>query len=128
MKKSINILFIVYIAIVLRITVFRPSFSFDNLMGNGQINLSLFKEYIPIVQAGGWFTFIYLFIGNIVWFVPFGMYLEYGKRVNKFWKILLFGFAFSFLVETLQYVFGTGISEIDDLILNTVGVSLGAYS
>ena len=126
MKKIINILFMIYIGIILRITVFRSSFSIDNLMENGQINLALFKEYIPIVQAGDWFTFSYLFIGNIIWFAPFGMYLEYEKKGNKFWKVLLFGFAFSFFIETLQYVFGTGFSELDDLILNTIGVFLGA--
>lgn len=69
--------------------------------------------------------FIYLFAGNIIWFVPFGMYLERQKK----WKLVataLCGFLFSLTIETLQYAFGTGFSELDDLILNTFGVFLGA--
>lgn len=68
--------------------------------------------------------FIYLFVGNIIWFVPFGMYLE-GQRKWKLAAIVLCGFLFSLTIETSQYAFGRGFSELDDLILNTFGVFLG---
>lgn len=38
----------------------------------------------------------------------------------------LLGLLFSFAIELLQYVFGTGISELDDLILNSLGAWIGA--
>lgn len=85
-KNLEKILFFLYMVIVLRITVFRSGFSLESLFQNGQINLKLFEEYLPIIQDGRWFTFLYLFVGNIIWFVPFGMYLEYGKKVkNAVW-------------------------------------------
>ena len=54
------------------------------------------------------------------------MYLEHKSRGNRLWKIVLAGFLFSLTIESLQYLFGTGYSELDDLILNTAGVFAGA--
>jgi len=48
------------------------------------------------------------------------------KKIIGSCKTALAGLAFSFAIEFFQYVFGTGISELDDLILNTFGVWLGA--
>lgn len=124
-KNLGKIIFFLYMVIVLRITVFRSGFSLESLFQNGQINLKLFEEYVPIIQDGRWFTFLYLFVGNIIWFVPFGMYLEYGKKVKNAVWILLAGLGFSLAIEVMQYVFGTGFSELDDLILNIVGVGIG---
>ncbi len=122
----ISIIFLIYIAVLLRITVFRSGFGPDGLFQNGNINLTIFAEYVPMLQNGQWFRFIYLFVGNIVWFVPLGMYLEYGKKAGSLWKILFWGLLFSLMIETLQYVFGTGVSELDDLVLNTLGCVCGA--
>ena len=121
-----TILFWLYIAAVLRITVFRPGFLPVELLKNGSINLTLFQGYVPLLKKGDWFRFLYLFGGNIIWFVPFGMYLEHKSRGNSLWKIVLAGFLFSLTIESLQYLFGTGYSELDDLILNTAGVFAGA--
>ena len=121
-----TVLFWLYIAAVLRITVFRPGFLPVELLKNGSINLTLFQGYVPLLKKGDWFRFLYLFVGNIIWFVPFGMYLEHKSRGNSLWKIVLAGFLFSLTIESLQYLFGTGYSELDDLILNTAGVFAGA--
>lgn len=48
-----------------------------------------------------------------------------GERPIKTWKILLWGFLLSFFIESMQFIFGTGVSELDDLILNTLGVWIG---
>lgn len=122
----IHILFVIYIAVLLRITVFRTGFGFHHLMQNGTINLTLFESYGPLLRAGNWRRIIYLFIGNIIWFVPLGFYMECMTKMKNLWLILLSGLLFSFLIETLQYIFGTGISEIDDLILNSFGTWAGA--
>lgn len=123
MKK---ILLVLYLGILLRITVFRSGFGLENLFQNGNINLTLFTEYLPMLRSGDWFRFIYLFVGNIVWFVPLGIFMELGKKEKPLWLILLCGLALSLFIETLQYVFGTGVSELDDLVLNTLGCVCGA--
>lgn len=125
-KSVISILFVLYLMIVLRITVFRSTFTLRNPCQNGTIVLTLFEGYIDLLRRGDWFAFTYLFFGNIIWFVPFGMYLQYMGKSKKLWRTALYGFCFSLLIETLQYVFGTGFSELDDLILNTFGAWMGA--
>jgi glycopeptide antibiotics resistance protein len=35
------------------------------------------------------------------------------------------GFVLSFIIEFLQFAFGVGVSEVDDLILNTLGTYIG---
>lgn len=124
-KIIVTILFVLYLAIVLRITVFRSTFTLQNLCQNGKMILTLFDGYIDLIRRGDWFAFTYLFVGNIVWFVPFGMYLQYMGRQRKLLQIAVYGFLFSLLIETLQYVFGTGFSELDDLVLNTLGAWIG---
>ena len=126
-RMIIKCLFIIYIGILLRITVFRSGFGFRNLCRNGLINLTLFESYIPLIENRDLKRIIYLFVGNIIWFVPCGFYLRrFGKRELKTWEIWLLGLLFSFIIEFLQYVFGTGISELDDLILNSLGAWIGA--
>lgn len=124
-KIIVTILFLLYLAIVLRITVFRSTFTLQNLCQNGKIILTLFDGYIDLIRRGEWFAFTYLFVGNIIWFVPFGMYLQYMGKQRKLLHIAISGFLFSLLIETLQYVFGTGFSELDDLVLNTLGAWIG---
>ena len=124
-RKSITVLFLFYLAVVLRITVFRSTFTLQNLCQNGRVILTLFEGYIDLVKRREWFAFIYLFFGNIVWFVPFGMYLQYMGEQRRLLHTAVCGFLFSLLIETLQYVFGTGFSELDDLILNTLGAWVG---
>ena len=120
-------LFFIYIGVLLRITVFRSGFSFRNLFRNGTVNLTLFESYIPLMKTWDFKRIIYLFVGNIIWFVPLGFYLRrFGKREWKAWEIWLSGLFLSFVIEFLQYVFGTGISELDDLILNSLGAWIGA--
>lgn len=124
-KVITTILFLLYIIVVLRITVFRSSFTLQNLCQNGRLILTLFEGYIDLIRRGDWFAFTYLFVGNIVWFVPFGMYLQYMGISKKLVRTAFYGFLFSLLIEALQYVFGTGFSELDDLVLNTLGAWLG---
>ena len=126
MKKTGSFFFVLYLIAVLRITVFRSDFGTHPLFADGRINLTLFRDYIPLAMGGHWQLFLYLFVGNVIWFVPFGMYLKYVGKPRRGFQILLCGFLFSLLIESLQFVFGTGYSELDDLILNTLGSGIGA--
>ncbi|WP_369816379.1 VanZ family protein [Corynebacterium sp. NML140438] len=63
-------------------------------------------------------------IGNIVLFLPVG-YLA-RLRLGKVWKAALVSMVASLSIEVAQYVLAAGYSDIDDLIINTVGGTLGA--
>ena len=115
-----NVIFIVYLAVLLRITVFRSGFLIEHLW-SGTVNLSLFQSYLPLIRDQNWMRIVYLFGGNIVWFVPFGMYLQGSGRITSIGKTALAGLVFSFTIEFSQYLFGTGVSELVDLCLYTFG-------
>lgn len=115
-----------YILLLFKLTVFRHDFMHYGLFTNGLLRLIPFENYLKILNEYGYLYFIYLFGGNIVWFIPFGFLLPYltGKPKTPAFAIL-FGLLLSFVIEFSQFAFGTGESELDDLILNTLGVFLG---
>lgn len=121
MKKSAikYIVFTVYILVLLKLTIFRES-TFDVR----KVNLKLFVALFDIYKQQGAWRFIWLFVGNLIWFVPWGMMVPMMKKSN-FLIVLISGFGFSLLIEVLQFVFKKGYFEIDDLILNTIGTAIG---
>lgn len=65
-------------------------------------------------------------VGNVLAFVPFGLFLPLlVKRMRAPGKILLLGFEFSLLVEIVQLFSKVGSFDVDDILLNTLGVVLG---
>ena len=65
-------------------------------------------------------------IGNVAMFIPSGIVLPIiYKRLDSFVKVILAGGGISLCIEIIQLPFSVRASDIDDLILNTVGVMLG---
>ncbi|WP_214482133.1 VanZ family protein [Bacillus sp. SM2101] len=65
-------------------------------------------------------------IGNIIVFIPFGLFLS--LLIPKLRKSSLLILVFIWLIsslELLQFVFSLGSFDIDDILLNTVGAWLG---
>lgn len=87
-------------------------------------------QWIPLVELisilpNRPLAFLYNVIGNLIWFVPLGalggcLYKEYSIA-----KAMMLGCAVSVSIECLQFLFANGISDIDDVILNTLGALLG---
>ena len=122
MKKFFWILTLLWLGILLRITVFRPG-CFSHGLFSGRIEPDAFAYYLELVRRGNWRYFTYLFVGNLIWFAPAGILVR--LRGGRVWQAALAGFSLSLLVETLQFILGSGVSEADDLILNTAGALLG---
>ena len=119
-KKTIYfILFILYLSAVLKLTIFRTGFYHDER----QMNLHLFVNY-KNMEIG---QFIWLFFGNIGWFIPFGLLLPVLLKRKSFGRVVVSGFLFSLIIESLQFFFRKGVAELDDLILNTLGVVIGYF-
>lgn len=66
----------------------------------------------------------FLLIGNIVMFLPIGFFPRLLFRKWSWWKSLLAGFGASASIELAQ-LFTTRSTDIDDVILNTLGALLG---
>lgn len=64
-------------------------------------------------------------MGNIVIFVPLGVYITLFSKNKGIWKNTLLIMLVSTLVEIIQVIFKFGIGDIDDIILNTIGGFFG---
>lgn len=74
---------------------------------------------------GSFAVFINL-AGNVLAFVPFGFFLPVlNGHTRGVFRMALFTFEFSLLVETIQLVSKVGSFDVDDLMLNTLGGILG---
>lgn len=121
-KHIVTALLLLYLAALLCMTVVRPWSGTYRFLG-GSVNTKILVSYRPILQTS-LPLFLYLFGGNIVWFVPFGFYLAFFREF-RMRRVILCGFLLSLFIEVMQFVLGTGVSEVDDLLLNTLGSALG---
>ena len=83
---------------------------------------------IPLVhmfdEYDGWLINI---IGNVTMFIPVGLAWPYCfKKLDTIGKVVLAGGGVSFFIEISQLPFYSRCSDIDDLIMNTAGVLIGA--
>lgn len=70
---------------------------------------------------------------NVFLFVPLGLSLPFVVDIKKHTYItivlsILIGFLLSTTIEYLQYCYHIGNVEIDDVIMNTIGVIVGSIS
>ncbi|GFZ33612.1 hypothetical protein CSC2_41380 [Clostridium zeae] len=63
--------------------------------------------------------------GNIAIFIPLGIYLPLLKKDKRILKNLSYIFIASLLVEIIQGLLGIGVSDVDDIILNSFGGLIG---
>ena len=65
-------------------------------------------------------------IGNTIMFIPVGIVwpIVY-KQLDKPWKVIAAGMGFSLCIEIIQLPFYDRVSDVDDLILNSVGYLIG---
>lgn len=68
-------------------------------------------------------------VGNIILFIPLGIYLPLLKTDKRVWTNLLVVFAVSLFAEVIQGLLGIGTADIDDVILNFMGglIGIGVY-
>ncbi len=64
---------------------------------------------------------------NMVMFVPFGIVYCYYQKNFCIYKAIGLSFLTTFLIEASQFVFKTGVVDIDDLMINTMGSLAGIF-
>lgn len=92
------------------------------------INLIPFKSIAAFVSGSTANLKTFAFgnvAGNILIFVPFGVYLPLFKQDKRLKTNLLFILIASLVVEIIQGLVGIGTSDIDDIILNGLGGCIG---
>ncbi|MPQ26468.1 VanZ family protein [Bacillus paralicheniformis] len=141
-KVIFNITFYIYFLFVLRFTLF-PIYLQKELIederafysGEPFLNIIPFntiKEVFTTYGATGFESAIFQTGGNLIMLIPFGFLLPltFSKKFN-FKNMLFISFLFSFSIELIQFVqnsaygFLSRFSDIDDIILNTLGALIG---
>ena len=84
----------------------------------GNVNLVPFKTFAPDIHS------LYILAGNVLMFVPFGFFAALLWRGWNWRRALGAGFAITLFVEGCQLFVGRTF-DIDDLLLNTLGVLCG---
>ncbi|ADL53316.1 VanZ family protein [Clostridium cellulovorans] len=114
----VEFIFVLYIVAILKITgVIGMTFNIYWFIDG----LRFFEFSLPFDNAS-----LKMVVLNLLLFVPFGFLLPIAIRSEKWnWKkALMTGLLFSMTIETLQ-MFAGRMSEIDDLIMNSLGTLLG---
>ena len=127
------ILFVIYIGLLIYFLFLSEEYgrtSFDQRMY--RYNLTPFQEikrfWIYRHRVGFWVSFLNL-AGNVIGFLPFGFFLPIlSRRLRDGVLVTMSGFGLSLLVESIQLIFKVGCFDVDDLILNTLGVLFGYLS
>ena len=112
---------VIYLILLLQITVFRFGLHWVPLDVARTTN---FEPLVTLRLLTPWAKF-YNIVGNIVWFVPLGLALPQVFAQCRWGRTILLGALLSLSIEGLQYLFYTGITDVDDVIFNTLGAFVG---
>ena len=114
-----------WVAVMVALTTLKPFYQIGYLWNPDKqrvrdLRLGPLDEF----SGGTWFGPLFEYAGNTAFFIPFGLLiftLCRSVKVSAAW-----GFALSLTLETAQYVFALGRTDIDDLLFNTLGALIGA--
>ena len=116
-KELLILLFIIYIMCLFYVVSFQDvSWSTSNFIP--------FKE-ITRYQIGSRLFFLNV-IGNMLMFIPYGFFIGYALKTKKLIAPLIIGTITSITIEATQLQIGR-VFDIDDIILNIIGVCIGFY-
>jgi glycopeptide antibiotics resistance protein len=80
----------------------------------------------PFIFMKGHHLFSYEVIGNFIMLLPLGIYLPLlYKKIKSFLSVTLVAMMVSVSIELMQLATNVRVADIDDVILNTAGASLG---
>lgn len=137
MKKQLLSLCILvaYVAILVRVMVFKVvpvikagqvTLDFGGVNGGHPANFIPFATIVPYLLGQNGLTIAFLNIaGNIGLLLPLGFLLPLVFPNSTWKKTLVIAIAVGISIELLQTVLNVGIFDIDDVLLNTLGVMLG---
>lgn len=139
MKKRIisAVILIVYSATLIKVMVFKdvPVIKIGSLMfkfggpQEGPANLLPFKTILPyLLGEKGLLIAVINLVGNIVLLVPVGFLVPFVYRNMTWKKTLALAVAAGFAIEGMQALLRVGIFDIDDVILNGLGVMVGYWA
>ncbi len=127
-KENKLLMWVCFIAYLLLLGYLLFCSSHFGRVGNDEYryNLTFLQEigrfYSVGVNTGNWHLFVLNVVGNIVVFIPVGLFLpKLITRCKNLFLTALLTLELSFCVEMIQLVTKVGSFDVDDLVLNTLG-------
>ena len=139
MKKRLlsTLMLILYSAFLIKVMVFKdlPTIKVGHLMftfggtQTGEANFVPFRTICPYLRGDkGWLIAGLNLVGNIALLVPIGFFFAFVFRNMTWKKSLVLAVAAGLAIEGMQVLFRVGIFDVDDVILNGLGVILGYWA
>ena len=93
------------------------------------IPFATINRYLSVLdRPSGLGLFLYNVMGNVVIFIPFGYLMPLAaKRLNTLMWVVFLGLLMILCIEGLQYLSMSGSLDVDDVLLNGVGVLVGFW-
>ncbi len=93
---------------------------------NRGVVLTPFREFDAMLHQPNHFFWFWQIVLNILLFVPFGFLLPWIHRIFRNPVVtVMAGCMLSGVIETMQYLTRRGLTEVDDVITNTMGAAAG---
>ena len=119
-----TVVFIIYMAVLLWAALVSRSEGYTD-----SVNFSPFYSYRFMLGFYNSFDVFKQIIDNILVFIPFGVLFPAAFGIKRSAKgyalVIVSGLLLSAAIETIQFVFSIGFSEVDDIINNTWGCIAG---
>ena len=133
--KILKILWWVYIALLFVFVVvkFKGSFyELSNRINSYSMQGSINYNFIPFRNISTQFKYITQWwalknlLGNIIPFIPFGFLLPVTyKKFSSAISVFVIGLASILVIESFQFFTKLGSFDVDDIILNMIGIVCG---
>lgn len=130
--EALLLLMYINLAVIIRFTFFPRE------LVNGHIQPLIFDvktafpfriniiPFVNLLQYENKRDIIWNVVGNTAMFIPTGIILPIiYRKMDHFGKVIAAGAFISLCIELMQLPFATRVTDIDDLILNTLGVMIG---
>jgi glycopeptide antibiotics resistance protein len=114
-REICSLFFIIYILILFYVVTFQD-------VNYGESNFMPFREMFRYDIGSK--LFMHNIVGNLLLFVPFGLFVSYYLRSKGPFIIIILSFISSLAIEITQYKIGR-VFDVDDVILNIIGGFLG---
>lgn len=121
-KMISYIVFGAYLFLLTWLVLFKFAFTIEEIPHLRKLNLIPFHYETSVA----FITHMKEVIYNILIFVPAGVYFTAFLGKRKWWLGIGASFFVSLTFETVQWIFSIGVSDITDLIGNTLGSGVGA--
>ena len=131
-REAVLLLMYINLAVIIRFSFFPMS------RVNGRVQPLIFDASTAFPFRVNLIPFVNLFdydnkrdlllnvIGNTAMFIPNGIVLPIiYRKLNNFGEVIAGGALISLCIEIIQLPFSTRASDVDDLILNVLGVAIG---